>query len=119
MELGHLKGSGILPLGVPIALIKLDGMVVILWDFITILVVWRCAVRPELGLVNHAKELLVAFGNALEPFPTIKIKKAIFLGINCAGDRVVSGNEGEGLRGNLPIFPFNHDVVLGTLVTWV
>jgi len=119
MKLGHLKGGGVLPLGVSIALIKLDGMVVIPWDFIAILVAWCRAIRPELGLVNHAKELLVTLGNALEPLPTIKIKEAIFFGINCAGDRVVSGNNGEGFRSNLPIFPFDHDVVLGTLVTWV
>jgi len=40
MELGHLKGSGVLPLGVSIALVKLGGMVVILWDFIAVLVAW-------------------------------------------------------------------------------
>jgi len=97
MKLGHFKGGGILPLGVPIALIELDGMVIIPRDFVTILVSRCCAIRPELGLVDHAKELLVTLGNALKPFPAIKIKEAIFFGINCAGDRVVSGNDGEGL----------------------
>ena len=119
MKLGHLKGSRVLPLGVPIALVKLDSMVVVPWDLITILVVWCCAVRPELGLVNHAEELLVSLGYALEPFPTVKIQKAIFLGIYCTGDRIVSGNDGEGFGGNLPVLPFDHDVVLGALVSWV
>ena len=58
-------------------------------------------------------------GNALELFPTITIKEAIFLGINCAGDRVISGNDGEGFWCILPILPFNHDVVLGALVRGV
>jgi len=74
MQLGHLKGIGVLPLGVSIEHVKLNGMVVILWDFITILVAWCHAVGPELGLVNHVKELLVASCNAFEPFPSIKIK---------------------------------------------
>ncbi len=73
MKLGHLKGSGVLSLGVPIALIKLDGMVVVSWDLIAILVAWHHAVGLALGLVSHAKELLVTFGYALELFPTIKI----------------------------------------------
>jgi len=36
-------------------------------------------------------------GYALEPFPAIKIQEAILLGINCAGDWVVSSNDGKGL----------------------
>jgi len=74
MKLGHLKGSEVLPLGVSIALVKLDGMVVILGDFIAILVVQCHVVRPELGLVNHVEELLVSSCNALELFPAIMIK---------------------------------------------
>ena len=56
MELGHLKGSRVLPLGVSIVLVKLDGMVVMPWDFIAILVAWCCVVRPELGLVDHPEK---------------------------------------------------------------
>jgi len=97
MKLGHLKGSGVLPLGVSIALIKLNGMVVIPRDFITVLVARCRAIRPELGLVNHAKGLLVALGNARKPFPAIKIEEAIFFGIDCTDDRVVSSNGGERL----------------------
>jgi len=37
VQLGHLEGSGVLPLGVPVALVKLDGMVVVPWDLITVL----------------------------------------------------------------------------------
>ncbi len=73
MELGHLKGSGVLPLGVPIVLVKLDGMVVVMWDLIAILEAWLHAIGPEIGLVNHAKELLVTLGYALEPFTTINV----------------------------------------------
>jgi len=74
MELSHLKGSRVLPLGVAIVLVKLNSMVVILWDFIAILVAWCHAVGPELSLVNHAEELLIMSCNAFEPFPTIKSK---------------------------------------------
>ena len=74
MKLGHLKGSKVLPLGVSIALVKLVGMVVILWDFIAILVAWCHEVGPVLGLVNHAKQLLVLSCNAFKPLPTIKVK---------------------------------------------
>ncbi len=73
MELGHLKGSGVLPLSVPIVLVKLDSMVVVMWDLIAILVVWCHVIGPELGLVNQAKKLLVMLGYALELFPTVKI----------------------------------------------
>ena len=62
-----------MPLGVSIALVKLNSMVVIPWDLIAVLVAWGRVVRPELGLVNHVKELLVMLGYALESFPTIKI----------------------------------------------
>ncbi len=44
MELGHLKGSRVLPLGIPIAFVKLNGVVIVMWDFITIFVSWRHAV---------------------------------------------------------------------------
>jgi len=38
-KLSHLKGSGVLPLGVSIAHVKLDGMVAVIpWDFIVVLV---------------------------------------------------------------------------------
>ncbi len=103
MKLGHLKGSRVLPLGVSIVLVNLNGMVVILQDFISILVAWYHVVRPELGLVNHAKELFVTLGNALEPFPTSRSSRPFSFSIDCTGDRVVSGNDGEGFRSKLPI----------------
>ena len=74
MELGHLKGSRVLPLGIPIVLVKLDGMVIVMWDFVAILVAWHCAVRPELGLISHAKEFLVTSGYPLKAFLSIKIE---------------------------------------------
>jgi len=73
MELGHLKGSRVLPLGITIVLVDLNGMIIVLWDLITILVAWCHVIGPELGLVIHVEELLVMLGYALEPFPTIKI----------------------------------------------
>jgi len=39
MKLGHLKGSGVLPLGFSIVLVKLNSTIVILGDFIAILLV--------------------------------------------------------------------------------
>ena len=74
MELGHLKGSGVLPLGVSIALVKLDGMVVVPWDLIAIFVVRCHMVGPELGLVSHAKEFLVTSGYPLKALLSIKIE---------------------------------------------
>jgi len=68
MKLGHLKGSGILPfLDVSIVLIKLNGMVVILWDCIAIHVAWHHTVGPELGLVNHPEKSLLATFNFFHP----------------------------------------------------
>ena len=93
MELGHFKGSGILPLGVAIALVKLKGMSVVTWDLISILVAWCCSVRTEFGLVGHAEELLLPSCNAFEPLPAIKIKQVILLGINGTSDRVISCND--------------------------
>ena len=74
MKLGHLKGSRVLPLGVPIALVKLNSMVVVSWDFVAILVAWCRVVRLELGLVDHVEELLVLLGNPLKVFPSVEIK---------------------------------------------
>ncbi len=74
IELGHLKGSGVLPLGIAIALVKFNSMVVISWDFIIILVSWCCVIGLEFGLVDHAKKLLVLPGNAFKVLPTIKIE---------------------------------------------
>jgi len=62
VELGHLEGSRVLPFSVPIVLVKLDGMIVVSWDLIAILVVQHHAIGPELGLVGHAEELLVMLG---------------------------------------------------------
>jgi len=67
MELGHLKGSRVLPLGIPITLVKLDGMVIVAWDFVTILVAWCHLVGPQLDLDNHPEKLLVPSCNDFQP----------------------------------------------------
>ncbi len=75
--------------------------------------------RLEFGLVDHSREFLVSPCNALKMLPAIKIKQVVLPGIDCTGDRIICSNDGEGLRGNFHIFPFDHDIELGTLVTWV
>ena len=41
MKLGHhLKGSRVLQIGIPIALVKLDSMVIVAWNLVTVLVLW-------------------------------------------------------------------------------
>jgi len=62
-----------LPLGIAIMLVKFNGMVVISWDFITILVLWCYAIGPEFGLVDHAKKFLVLPGNAFKALSTFVI----------------------------------------------
>ncbi len=74
MELRHLKGSRVLPLGIAIAFVKLNGMVIVSGDFITILVTWCHAVRPKHGLVGHVDRLLVTSGDPLKALPSIKIE---------------------------------------------
>ncbi len=74
MELGHLKGSRVLPLGIAIALVKLDNMVVISWDFKTILVLWCHVIESEFSLIGHTKDFLVMPCNALKALPAVKIK---------------------------------------------
>ena len=92
MELGHLQGSRILPLGVSIALVKLKSMVIISWDLITILVSWG-AVGMEFGLIGHAEELLLPSCNTLKVLPAIKIKQVVLFSIDGTSDRVISSND--------------------------
>ena len=93
IELGHLQGSGVLPFGVAIALIKLQSMIIIPWDLISILVSWCCAIGAKLSLVGHAEKLLLSFCNAFKLLPTIKVKQVIFFGINGTSNRVISSND--------------------------
>jgi len=74
MKLGHLKGSRVLPLGFSIALVRLNSMVVILWDLIALLVTWCHVVRPELGVIDHIEKFLFFSCNAFKPLLSIKIK---------------------------------------------
>ncbi len=42
VELGHLKGSRVLPLGVTIMLVKFNGMVVVAWNLVTTCTMGLC-----------------------------------------------------------------------------
>ncbi len=93
MKLGHLKGSRVLPLGVAIVLVKLNSMIVILWNFIPILVAQCHAIRLELVLIDHPTEFFVSSCNVFKPLPAIKIKQVVLAGIDCTGDQVISSND--------------------------
>jgi len=62
-------------------------------------------------LVGHAEQLLVMFCNTPEPFPSFLVKEVIFLCIEGTGNRIIGSNNTKGLRSNLPILPFYHDIV--------
>jgi hypothetical protein len=70
-------------------------------------------------LDGHAKQVLQASGNGFEAFPTGYIQEVIVLGIDGTCDRVIGCNSCHGLIGNLPIFPFNMDIVDGSFPHWM
>ena len=69
------------------------------WYLITKLVLGRSAVRAELGLVRHSKELALPLGNVFEPSPSRFLKQTILLCINRTGYWVISCNGVEWLIG--------------------
>jgi hypothetical protein len=71
MKLGHLKGSGILPLGITGLSIKSCCILV------SILVLSCSTEGMKLGLVSQMDQFLMSFGNSLEAFPPIKIKEFV------------------------------------------
>jgi len=112
MELYHLKGGGVLPLDVTILVIQFHSMMVVPWNFISILVPWCHLVGLQFCLVGHSEKFLVLLGNTLELSPTICVKEVVVPCIDCTGNRIVGSNDGQGFRCDLPIFPFNHDIEL-------
>jgi hypothetical protein len=49
-------------------------MLVVFWNFEAILVLWCGTIGTELGLVDHAEELLLSSGNRLlESFPCVQL----------------------------------------------
>jgi len=88
VELFHLETGGVLPLGVAIPEVQCHCMVVVSCHFVPILVPGCCPIGSEFGLVNHAEELLVLLGKALEPLPSICVKEIIIPGVGGAGDGI-------------------------------
>jgi hypothetical protein len=106
-------------IGVTIPEIKFHGMLVVPWNLIPILVTSCSPKRSKVGLINHPLELLFTSCNAFEPLPSVQIKKIVVSGIYGTCHRIISCNNGKRYRGNLPILPFNHDIVLGSLIILV
>jgi hypothetical protein len=117
VKLDHFKTGGINPLCSTILFVQFYCMLV--GDFESILVFWGQTEGPELGLVGHAKHVLLASGNGFEALPTSYIQQVVVLGIDGTCDRVISCNSCHGLIGNLPIFPFNTDIVDGSFPHWM
>ena len=95
-----IRGAGtsrasysVLPPGVAIALVKKEGLLVVLRNLEPILVLRGGSIGVELGLVYHANKLTFAFGDALETYPPGRVQKTIPVRIQCAGDRVTRGND--------------------------
>jgi hypothetical protein len=78
MKVGHLKGSGILPLGIVSLNIKFCCMLMTFRNLVSILVLSGSMEGTELGLVSQTDQFLLSFGNPLEAFPPIKIKEFVF-----------------------------------------
>jgi len=93
MELGHLKGSRVLPLGIAIVLVKHDSMAIIQWDFVTFCLAQCHVVRLEPDLIDHAEEFIILPCNAFEVLPTIQVKQVVLPGTDCTGDRIVCDND--------------------------
>jgi hypothetical protein len=74
---------------------------------------------PELGLIGHAKHVLLASDNGFEAFPIGYIQEVVVLGKDGTCDRVIGCNSCHGLIGNLPVSPFNTDIVGGSFPHWM
>ncbi len=116
IDLNEFKINGISPFAVAIALIKAHSMPVVTGNFETILVSWGHVERLKLGLVDHTGKLFLSPGDAFELFPTGQVEDVVLSGIDGTGDRIIGSNNLEGFRGDLPILPFNHHIVAGTIV---
>jgi len=51
-----------------------------------------------------------------ELFPSVEFQEVIIPCVQCTGNRVISSNDREGFRCNFSIFPFDHNIELGTFV---
>jgi hypothetical protein len=58
-------------------------------------------------------------GDALEPSPPFQFQEIVIMGINGTGDRVIFCNDRQRLHSDLPILPFNHDIVETAIVVLV
>jgi len=119
IQLLRLECNGISPSCVLILTIKLLCFLQVLGDLKTMLALGCGIVGSKLGLVHHSNNFFCTFGKAFEAFPAIQIKEVVVLGSDCTANRGISSNVIEWFAGNLPIFPFNHDVVLGSFVVRV
>jgi hypothetical protein len=69
VELNHFKTGGVNPLCSTMFLIQFHGVLVVPRVYESVLVFWGSTEGPELGLIGHAKHVLLASGNGFEAFP--------------------------------------------------
>jgi len=76
---------------------------------------WGRSNRSNFGLIGCTKQVLLPLGNWFEVFPTLSIEQTVVFFIDCTLNCAIWCDDVEWFSRRLPILPFNHDNVSGSL----
>jgi hypothetical protein len=119
VDLSHFEVERILPLGVLIGGINLEGVFTAVRQEDAKLITGSIALSLEFVMTLHSGKEDGARCDALEGFPARDVEEVMVLRILGAGDGIGLGHDREGFEDLRTILPVDEDIVGGTFVATV
>jgi hypothetical protein len=114
-KLFKLEHCGFCPFQIAIPRIKFYVVCIVVEYLEPILILGGSSKGSQLGLVGHAKHLLLFLGDAFESLPARLKEQVVVSRIDSAGDGVIGCDYSKLFGGYWTILPFNHNVEGGSL----
>ena len=111
IDLSKLEVNCFPPFVVAVLGIEAHGVSVVARNFEAVFEARGSVEGAELGLVDHLGKLLLPASNRLELLPARQVEEVVVPGIEGTGHRVIDCEDLEWFSCDLPILPFNHDII--------
>ena len=111
-KLAHLQLGRVLPFFIAMQLVEPDAIFIIPRNLDAMHAFLACLAGSQFGLIHHAQHLLGSLGEAAETFPSICVQQSMVLRAYCTCHRIIGCNRMQWFVTDLPILPFDLDIVL-------